>query len=168
MVQIISNTNIVFQVLVGNIPPNEDVRIELTYAAGLTEDEKNDSVRLNIPSHIGERYGEPSVAGTGSANAFINISVSVESVAPITQIGSSHAISSELGPYPSQRNAASLPSSHYARVSLTSDTPLNSFVLALTSSGLDAPRCIAEPHLTQDSVGVMFSFVPRFTLPDVP
>ncbi|KAJ7875306.1 von Willebrand factor type A domain-containing protein [Mycena olivaceomarginata] len=174
----------VFQVAVGNIPPKEQVKIELVYATELSEDEENDSVRFHLPVHIGARYGQPPTSPLSPRNPFANpffasaspkscfleISMSVESIAPITKISCpSHAVSTELGPDPALPNFKELPFSNYARVSLSSNSPLNQdFVLAIKSAGLDAPRCVAEVHPdpSHDTVAMALTFVPRFELPD--
>ncbi|KAJ7352653.1 von Willebrand factor type A domain-containing protein [Mycena albidolilacea] len=174
----------VFQVAVGNIPPKEQVKIELVYATELSEDEENDSVRFHLPVHIGARYGRPPTSPLSPRNPFANpffasaspkscfleISMSVESIAPITKISCpSHAVSTEIGPDPALPNFKELPFSNYARVSLSSNSPLNQdFVLAIKSAGLDAPRCVAEVHPdpSHDTVAMALTFVPRFKLPD--
>ncbi|KAJ7147292.1 von Willebrand factor type A domain-containing protein, partial [Mycena filopes] len=169
-----------FQVSVGNIPPNEQVQIELVYATELSEDEENDSIRFHLPVHIGARYGAApqSTSSAFRSNAFIssssptpflNILMSVEAIAPIAKIGSpSHTVSTELGPDPKLPNFKELPFSNYARVSLSSDSALDKdFVLTVKSAGLDTPRCIAELHPTNDTVAMGLTLVPRFKLPDV-
>ncbi|KAJ7041150.1 von Willebrand factor type A domain-containing protein [Mycena alexandri] len=175
----------VFQVSVGNIQAWAQVQVELVYATELSEDEENDSVRFHLPVHVGVRYGQAPMALSprnpfassfsssaftlSSGTPFLTLSISVESTAPISKIGSpSHAVSTELGPDPSLPNFKELPFSNYARVSLSSDSPLDKdFVLTVKSAGLDAPRCIAELHPEHDTVGMALTFVPRFKLPDV-
>jgi Mg-chelatase subunit ChlD len=162
----------VFQVSVGNIPSNEQVRIELVYSTELYDDEETDSVRFHLPVHIGDRYGRaPSdfTPASSSSPPFLTISTTVEAVAPISDIGSpSHTVSIELGPDPALPNFNELPSSNYARVSLSSDAALDKdFVLTFRSAGLDAPRCVAELHPTNDTTALALSFVPRFTLSDL-
>ncbi|KAJ7160710.1 von Willebrand factor type A domain-containing protein [Mycena filopes] len=170
----------VFEVSVGNIPPNEEVQIELVYATELAEDEENDSIRFHLPVHIGSRYGQaPQSAPTtfrrtawissSSPPPFLDVSISVEVVAPISKIGSpSHTVSTELGPDPKLPNFKELPFSNYARVSLSSDSALDKdFVLTVKSAGLDAPRCVAELHPTNDTVAMGLTLVPRFKLPEV-
>ncbi|KAJ6542748.1 von Willebrand factor type A domain-containing protein [Mycena capillaripes] len=188
----------VFNVSVGNIPPNEQVKIELVYATELSEDEENDSVRFHLPVHIGARYGQaptpvlsprnpfaspiaarffPASSSprnayfTQTSSPFLNITMSVESIAPISKIGCpSHAVSTELGPDPTLPNFKELPFSNYARVSLSSNSPLDKdFVLTIKSAGLDAPRCVAELHPApaHDTVAMALTFVPRFKLPDL-
>ncbi|KAJ7143665.1 von Willebrand factor type A domain-containing protein [Mycena filopes] len=168
-----------FQVSVGNIPPNEQVQIELLYATELAEDEENDSVRFHLPVHIGQRYGRAPASTpspfpdtflvSSSATPFLSITADVEAVAAISKIGSpSHTVSTELGPDPTLPNFKELPFSNYARVSLSSDSALDKdFVLAFKSAGLDAPRCIAEAHPTYATTALALSFVPRFSLPDL-
>ncbi|KAJ7223099.1 vault protein inter-alpha-trypsin domain-containing protein [Mycena pura] len=169
----------VFLVSVGNIPPNEQVKIELVYATELSEDEESDSIRFHLPVHIGARYGNspqspPSLfrnvfISASSPTPFLNISMSIEAQAPISKIGSpSHTVSTELGPDPKLPNFKELPFSNYARVSLSSDSALDKdFVLTVKSAGLDAPRCIAELHPVDDTVAMGLTLVPRFKLPDV-
>ncbi|KAJ7789557.1 hypothetical protein B0H14DRAFT_3573281 [Mycena olivaceomarginata] len=169
----------VFQVSVGNIPSNEQVQIELVYATELSEDEENDSIRFHLPVHIGARYGEapqskPFFGGntfisSSSPTPFLTLAMSVEAIAPISKIGCpSHSVSTELGPDPKLPNFKELPFSNYARVSLSSDSPLDKdFVLTIKSAGLDAPRCVAELHPEHDTVALGLTLVPRFKLPDL-
>ncbi|KAJ7223096.1 vault protein inter-alpha-trypsin domain-containing protein [Mycena pura] len=169
----------VFLVSVGNIPPNEQVKIELVYATELSEDEESDSIRFHLPVHIGARYGHspqspPSLFRNASISAssptpFLHIHMSIEAQAPISKIGSpSHTVSTELGPDPKLPNFKELPFSNYARVSFSSDSALDKdFVLTVKSAGLDAPRCIAELHPVDDTVAMGLTLVPRFKLPDV-
>ncbi|KAF7316166.1 hypothetical protein MIND_00134800 [Mycena indigotica] len=167
----------VFQVSVGNIPPKEQIKVELIYATELTEDEESDSIRFHLPMHIGVRYGKPPLSPNNpfadplpSGSSFVGLKLDIETVSPIVKIGSpSHVISTELGPDPALPNSNTLPFSNYARISASSDTPWDrDFVLTIGSAGLDAPRCVAEVHPTDDSVALSLSLVPRFTLPDVP
>ncbi|KAJ6602843.1 von Willebrand factor type A domain-containing protein, partial [Mycena vulgaris] len=170
----------VFQVAVGNIPSNEQVQIELVYATELSEDEESDSIRFHLPVHIGARYGQApqSIPSSFSRNVFISsssptpfltLAMSVEAIAPISKIGCpSHSVSTELGPDPKLPNSKQLPFSNYARVSLSSDSPLDKdFILTIKSAGLDAPRCVAELHPTQNTVAMGLTLVPRFKLPDL-
>ncbi|KAF7343881.1 hypothetical protein MSAN_01969400 [Mycena sanguinolenta] len=162
----------VFRVAVGNIPSHEQVQIELVYSTELAEDEESDSVRFHLPVHIGARYGEAPadfVPPPSSSSPFLTISTSVEALAPISNIGSpSHTVRTELGPDPALPNFKDLPSSHYARITLSSDTALDKdFVLTFKSAGLDSPRCVAELHPTNDTTALALSLVPRFTLPDL-
>ncbi|KAJ6476269.1 von Willebrand factor type A domain-containing protein, partial [Mycena sanguinolenta] len=164
----------VFKLAVGNIQPHEQVQIELIYATELTEDEENDSVRLHLPVHIGARYGIAPDAQINprqqqTSHTFLEICIDVEAAAPIANITCpSHTVSTELGPDPTLPNALELPFSNYARISLTSAAPLDKdFVLAVKSAGLDAPRCVAEPHPIHPTTALAFTVVPRFKLPDV-
>ncbi|KAJ7260945.1 von Willebrand factor type A domain-containing protein [Mycena haematopus] len=172
----------VFQVSVGNIPPNEQVQIELVYATELAEDEESDSIRFHLPVHIGARYGQgpqstptpSSFRGTvfissSSPTPFLTLAMSVEAIAPISKIGCpSHTVSTELGPDPKLPNFKELPFSNYARVSLSSDSPLDKdFVLTIKSAGLDTPRCVAELHPSHDTVALGLTLVPRFKLPEL-
>ncbi|KAJ6476339.1 von Willebrand factor type A domain-containing protein [Mycena sanguinolenta] len=172
----------VFQVSVGNIPPNEQVQIELVYATELSEDEENDSIRFHLPVHIGARYGQgpqskPSpfpfigrlFVSSSSPAPFLTLAMSVEAIAPISKIGCpSHSVSTELGPDTKLPNFKELPFSNYARVSLLSDSPLDKdFVLTVKSAGLDTPRCVAELHPAHDTMAMGLTLVPRFTLPEV-
>ncbi|KAF8125680.1 von Willebrand factor type A domain-containing protein [Mycena galopus ATCC 62051] len=163
-------TSDVFRLAVGNIQPQEKVKIELIYATELAEDEENDSIRFHLPVHIGARYGQaPDDQVEQAATAFLEIFVDVEAVAPIAKIGCpSHTISTELGPDPALPNAKELPFSNYARVYLSSQSALDKdFVLIVKSAGLDAPRCVAELHPIHNTTALTLTLVPRFRLPDV-
>ncbi|KAF7373331.1 hypothetical protein MSAN_00542700 [Mycena sanguinolenta] len=166
----------VFQLAVGNIPSKHEVQIELVYATELSEDEENDSIRFHLPVHIGARYGQPSPSfwripffSSASPTPFLTLAMSVETIAPISNIGCpSHPVLVKLGPDPNLPNFKDLPFSNYARVSLSSDSPLDKdFVLTLKSAGLDAPRCVAELHPTDKTVALGLTLVPRFKLPDL-
>ncbi|KAJ7482205.1 von Willebrand factor type A domain-containing protein, partial [Mycena galericulata] len=175
----------VFQVAVGNIPSKEQVKIELVYATELSEDEENDYIRFHLPTCIGTRYGQaPESAAAALKNPFTNlffsstsktpfldITISVEALAPIAKIGCpSHTVSTELGPDPALPNFKELPFSNYARISLSSESALDKdFVLTVKSAGLDTPRCVAElhPDPTHDTVALALTLVPRFKLPDL-
>ncbi|KAJ7279077.1 von Willebrand factor type A domain-containing protein, partial [Mycena rebaudengoi] len=171
----------VFKVSVGNIPPKEQVQVELVYATELSEDEESDSARFHLPVHIGARYGQapksPSKTSLftktvflPSANTpFLSLLMSVEAIAPIAKIGCpSHSVSTELGPDPKLPNFKELPFSNYARVSLSSNSALDKdFVLTIKSAGLDAPRCVAELHPSHNTVALGLTLVPRFKLPDL-
>ncbi|KAJ6482948.1 von Willebrand factor type A domain-containing protein, partial [Mycena vitilis] len=168
-------------VSVGNIPCQEQVKIELIYATELSEDEENDSVRFHLPVAVGARYGSaptsplsprnPFSPNYGRAPTFLRIAMSVETIAPIAKIGCpSHTVSTELGPDPALPNFKDLPFANYARVSLSSDAPLDKdFVLTIKSAGLDTPRCVAElhPDPSHNTVTLGLTFVPRFKLPDL-
>ncbi|KAJ7145802.1 von Willebrand factor type A domain-containing protein [Mycena epipterygia] len=169
----------VFQLAVGNIQAGETVQIELVYATVLSEDEENDSVRFHLPVHVGARYGQAPAHHwqtqdyawyfTGPSWPFLEISVTVEAVAPIAKISCpSHSVSTELGPDPTLPNSHELPFSNYARVSLSSEAALDKdFVLTVKSAGLDAPRCVAELHPIHPTVALALTVVPRFKLPDL-
>ncbi|KAI5481409.1 hypothetical protein MNV49_004165 [Pseudohyphozyma bogoriensis] len=169
----------VFQVSVGNILPGEKVKIEISFVVELDEDEENDSVRFKLPTYISTRYGAPPSSSTtpklpsvSAAASYFTLAASIESSSPIAKIGSpSHTIETTLGPDPALPNASQLPFSNYAKINLTSQSPLDKdFVLTVKSAGLDAPRCLAEIHPSQDhdSVALSLTMVPRFKLPDVP
>ncbi|KAF7297218.1 hypothetical protein MIND_00954900 [Mycena indigotica] len=171
----------VFQVSVGNIASNEQVQIELIYATELAEDEESDSIRFHLPVHIGARYGHAPTSprtfsfrnfflkAKSSPPPFLTVALNVEAQAPIAKIGSpSHTVSTELGPDPKLPNFNELPFSNYARISLSSESMLDKdFVLTVKSAGLDAPRCVAELHPTDNTVAMALTLVPRFKLPDV-
>lgn len=140
----------------------------------LTEGETGDSVRFHVPANVGCRYGdEPSTgkvappASTG--DTFFSVDVKIESAAPISKVNCpSHAVSTELGPDPSLPDAANLPFANYARVTCRSNLALSSdFVVEITSTGLDRPRCVVERHPTQDSAAISLTVVPRFKLDEL-
>lgn len=165
----------VFTVSVGNILPNETVIVEISYATELTEDEVNDSVRLHVPAHIGDRYGSSPIelvaaaAAASSSDAFFTLSTTIESATAIAQIGCpSHTVEITLGIPPTLVDAVALPSSHYAQLTFTSETTLDrDIIITVKSSGLDSPRCIAETHPSHETIALSLTMVPKFTLPDV-
>lgn len=167
----------VFTVTVGNILPNESVKVEISYITELSEDEDLDSTRFSLPTFISTRYGftgpshSPALASAAPTSAFFTLSASVETASPISQIGSpSHTLNTELGPDPSLPNFSQLSFSNFARVSLTSPSALEKdFILTIKSTGLDSPKCIAEVHPQEgtDSIAMALTMVPRFHVPDL-
>ncbi|KAF7345101.1 hypothetical protein MVEN_01673800 [Mycena venus] len=170
------------QLVVGNVQPHEKVQIELVYAIELTEDEENDSIRFHLPAHLGSVYGQLPLsfapqndhsryfsAPFQRQTPFLEIFVTVEAVAPIASITCpSHIVLTELGLDPALPHAQEIPFVNYARISLTSEAPLDKdFVLAVKSAGLDAPRCVAELHPIHPTTALKFTLVPRFKLPDL-
>ncbi|KAK7055153.1 von Willebrand factor type A domain-containing protein [Favolaschia claudopus] len=162
----------VFRIAVGNIRAQEKVQIELMYATELTEDEENDSVRFHLPLHIGARYGHTDgiITLQQASGAFLDIFAAIETTSPINKVSSpSHPVVIELGPDLALPHPKDLPFSNYARVSLSSETPLSQdFVLTVKSDGLDSPRCVAEVHPLHATAALAFTVVPRFKLPDLP
>ncbi|KAF7331152.1 hypothetical protein MSAN_02433800 [Mycena sanguinolenta] len=122
----------VFQLAVGNIPSKH----EFISALDMGNPVHPSGVFLSFPQHL--------------RPPFLTLAMSVETIAPISNIGCpSHPVLVKLGPDPNLPNFKDLPFSNYARVSLSSDSPLDKdFVLTLKSAGLDAPRCVAELHPT--------------------
>ncbi|KAM0753175.1 hypothetical protein T439DRAFT_339005 [Meredithblackwellia eburnea MCA 4105] len=167
-----------FSVSVGNILPNEHVKVELKYSTELTEDEENDSIRFHVPAVIGARYGAPPTptitsrwasSYTDSSSTFFSFSCNIESLTPIAKISCpSHTVETTLGPDPSVPNASSLVFSNYARVAFSSPKALErDIILTLKAASLDSPRCIAEVHPEDKSIALKLTMVPRFKLPDV-
>ncbi|KAF7345069.1 hypothetical protein MVEN_01670200 [Mycena venus] len=154
----------VFQVAVGNIPSKQRVQIELVYATELSEDEESDSIRFHLPVHIGARYGQ---APQPILSSFLRkFFISSSSPTPFLTLAMSSLLSS--APIQSCPTSSSSHSPNYARVSLSSDSPLDKdFVLTIKSAGLDTPRCVAELHPSHDTVALGLTLVPRFKLPDL-
>ena len=167
----------VFQVSVGNLKHKETVTIELSYVTEVTEDEENDTLRVHIPAHIGARYGtppsstssRPSVTLPTSGTPIFQLSISIETVHPISRIGCpGHTVETSLGPDPSLSNAADLPFFNFARVSFSSPTSLDKdFILTLKSAALDSPHCVLEVHPKDETIALGLTMVPRFKLPDL-
>lgn len=142
--------------------------MHLTYATELSEDEKNDSVRLHIPAHIGQRYGitPPNHHPSHKDAVEFTVQVDIEAASPIRLVSSrTHGIELQLGPEALSGIVTDVPHSHFARATCTARSLEKDFVLTVQATGSDAPRCFAE----QSDVTAAFALtlVPKFNLPAV-
>ncbi|SCV70552.1 BQ2448_3314 [Microbotryum intermedium] len=173
---LVQETPDTFQMLVGNLLPQERVTIQLEYVTELIEDEQNDSIRFHLPMHIGQRYGENDFESSSSAfqastsnSTFFDLTTSIEAVSAITKITCpSHTVSTELGPDASIADkvpAQEVP--NFATVSFSSPrTLVKDFVLSIVAKSSDTPRCIAERHPSNDSSALSITLVPKFNAPE--
>lgn len=158
---------------VGNVLPNETVKIELTYVTELTEGDTSDSIRFHVPAIVGQRYGQQPHFGAApapvSSKTAFEFQASIEATSAITKVASpSHPVSLELGPDPPLPHAKDLPAANYARVSFGTETTLEKdVVLNIHAAGLDQPRCVAELDPDGKTAAVSLTLVPRFRLPEV-
>ncbi|KDE05518.1 hypothetical protein MVLG_04111 [Microbotryum lychnidis-dioicae p1A1 Lamole] len=165
-----------FQMLVGNLLPQERVTIQFEYVTELTEDEQNDSIRFHLPMHIGQRYGDKDLDSSPSASrtstletTFFDLTTSIEALSAIRKIMCpSHTVSTELGPDASiadQVPAQEVP--NFATVSFSSPRALDKdFVLSIVAKYSDNPRCIAERHPSNPSSALSITLVPKFNAPE--
>jgi Mg-chelatase subunit ChlD len=158
----------VFEMCLGNIPPQTTVNVEITYINELKADLGGDGVLVTIPTSVAPRYGTPPADYTqGSADGStvapaengLAIKVEVSALAPIYKLESrTHPISVELGnPTKTSRIgdlvSASVtpgfdPKKARATLSDRATTLGKDFVLLIlvTDKTMLASRALLEPH----------------------
>ncbi|KAF9258585.1 hypothetical protein L218DRAFT_727505 [Marasmius fiardii PR-910] len=165
-------TDDVFTILVGSVPPREIIKTKLTYVMNLLNEDV-DEVRFQLPSHVGERYGDlpqPLVrASSPSPSTRVRISVDVQTSGTIRSTFSpSHAEFITITPYSTHLNR---PSRRRSSIKFRSRDYLDrDFVLIIHADKLDAPRCFAELEGNPDhkaTLALQFTFIPKFSLPPI-
>jgi hypothetical protein len=133
-----------------------------------------DHMRLQLPMHIGERYGDQADLATSAPSQRTRVRIKAD----IQTSGLIHDISSPS--HPGQLTAARLPThvpgrdsrrrwtvSYKSKIFLEKD-----FVLIIHAEHLDAPRCFAELDAHPESgrratLALQFTVIPKFELPPV-
>ncbi|KAF1736142.1 von Willebrand factor A domain-containing protein 5A [Beauveria bassiana] len=165
----------VFTTTLGNVGPNEEAKVEITYLGELKHDAEVDGLRYTIPTNIAPRYADGLVlpipdhqanVTTEEASLAVTIDVDLATGAAIESVQSpSHPISVKIGTTSKRPNDdASL---QYASASLTrSDVQLDKdFIVQVCAKGLGDPSAVLETHATIPSRrAIMATLVPRFNL----
>ena len=166
-----------FSSRVGNVPPGEEVFVEITYLGELKHDAETDGVRLTIPTAIAPRYGFKSTEledfnGNASSATYkggirILVDVAVEDGVAIHGVQSpTHYIAITMGRTSSMPKEAF--DNQHASVTLTMGTMEldKDFILVVTSKGHDTPRALLETHPTiPNHRALLATLVPKFNLP---
>lgn len=168
---------LVFSISLGNIAALETITIHVRYLQTLTDDEKRDQVRFSFPRGYTHRYGAAPSSTPGLAHAPeqpFSMDIVVQQGTPIKSIScpSGHPMEIELGKPDRFDVDPSTMDSQLATVTIndSSGSLDKDILLIVTATNLDYPRCFVEAHPSpsEDSVAMGLTFVPRFTLPDVP
>ncbi|OAA66382.1 von Willebrand domain containing protein [Akanthomyces lecanii RCEF 1005] len=165
----------VFTTALGNVGPNEEARVEITYLGELKHDAEVDGLRYTMPTHIAPRYADDLVLPipvhqsdviTTDASLSVTVDVDLATGAAIKSLQSpSHPISVNIGTTSTRPNDN--PSLQYASASLTrSDGQLDKdFIVQVCAKGLGDPSAILETHATMPNRrALMATLVPRFNL----
>ncbi|KAM3511248.1 hypothetical protein MY11210_005117 [Beauveria gryllotalpidicola] len=165
----------VFTTTLGNVGPNEEAKVEITYLGELKHDAEVDGLRYTIPTNIAPRYADDLVlpipdhqanVTTKEASLAVTIDVDLATGAAIKSVQSpSHPISVKIGTTSKRPNDD--PSLQYASASLTrSDVQLDKdFIVQVCAKGLGDPSAVLETHATIPSRrAIMATLVPRFNL----
>ncbi|KAI0916398.1 hypothetical protein AcW1_008870 [Taiwanofungus camphoratus] len=158
----------VFVISIGAIPPEQDVKVYITYVTELSDDELLNEVRFSLPTYIADRYGTPpsqtNSPSSSSTSATFNITADVQMNSQIKDIASpSHFIKVA----PTQKGSTMYSST----VTLDPAYPAfldKEFILSIIATSLDAPRCVAEVLPAKNSVAISLTLVPHFGLPPIP
>lgn len=163
-----------FTTTVGNIPPDTQAVVTITYLGELKHDMEVDGIRYTIPTRIFPRYGplpdlfrekkDFSALGMG-----ISITVDAEVAAGsfIQKISSpSHPIAVTMGTTSLAPNDDHSPTKASASLSLDKTSLETDFVLQIVAKDSGIPRAILENHPTvSDHRALMATLVPKFALP---
>ncbi|KAH9935466.1 uncharacterized protein B0H18DRAFT_1114207 [Fomitopsis serialis] len=129
----------IFVMHVGSIKPGQSVKVIISYAMELADDELLNQVRFSLPTYIGERYGTPPGRLSGSSTtawATFSVSVDIRMTSVIENVVSpSHGIGVA---YDEERTRCSV------------------------AGKIDVPRCVAEVLPEKRSVALSLTLVPRF------
>jgi von Willebrand factor type A domain/Vault protein inter-alpha-trypsin domain len=172
-----SNAADCFTTRIGNVPPGEEVIVEIIYLGELKNDAETDGVRFTIPTVIAPRYGsvsedsaglpEISTSVTDKYGIRILVDIAVEEGVAIRGVQSpTHPIAMTMG------RTSSMPEevfdNQYASATLTlGKTHLEKdFIIVVASKGHDTPRALLEHHPTiPNHRALMATLVPKFGLP---
>lgn len=165
----------VFSCMLGNVGPEELVKVEITYLGELKHDAEVDGLRYTIPTFIAPRYSANRLLSdtpdqlSSSKPTPLNITVDVDmaSGASIKTVQSpSHPISVNIGTTSS--TSSQEPSLQRASASYSlADSHLDKdFIVQVCASNLGTPSAVIETHPTiPNRRAVMATLVPRFNLP---
>ncbi|KAG7090790.1 hypothetical protein E1B28_009874 [Marasmius oreades] len=162
----------VFTISVGAIPPRDNVKTKLTFVMNLLNEDV-DEVRFQLPTHVGERYGDlpqPLVgASSTSSSTRVRINIDVQTSGTIRSTFSpSHAEFISITPYSTHLNR---PSRRRSTIKFRSREYLDrDFVLIIHADKLDKPRCFAELEGNPDhkaTLALQFTVIPKFSLPPI-
>ncbi|KAL0581376.1 hypothetical protein V5O48_000640 [Marasmius crinis-equi] len=165
-------TDDVFTISVGSIPAHETIKTKLIYVMNLLNQDV-DEVRFQLPSHVGERYGDlPQQlvgASSSSSSTRIRINVDVQTSGTIRSIFSpTHGESISITPYSTHLNR---PSRRRSTIKFRSREYLDrDFILIVHADKLDAPRCFAELEGNPQhkaTLALQFTLIPKFNLPPI-
>lgn len=167
----------IFETVVGNIPPQTVVKVEITYVNELKADNGGDGMLVTIPTSIAPRYGTPPTGYPTSSSLRtvengLKIQIEVSASLPIQKLESpTHPISVELGSegHPTRTESfRNLGERGFdpkkARASLSDRNAVlgKDFVLLIVASSHLPPRALVEchPSLPDQSV-VMTTIIPQ-------
>lgn len=165
----------VFGVTLGNVPPNADIVVELTYAGELRHDASIDGLRYMLPTSIAPRYGDyPGDVLHSNAVSSGGISITVDidmGKSAIRRVQSpSHPIALSMGELSTAQKDSNEPppfSPSQASATLTQGTTelAGDFILQLLIDDISKPQAILEVHPTLPAQrAIMATMVPKFTL----
>ncbi|TQV90818.1 hypothetical protein V2A60_002498 [Cordyceps javanica] len=164
----------VFTTALGNVGPDDEVKVQVTFLGELKHDAEVDGLRYTIPTHIAPRYADDFVvpipahdySTAKDASLSVTIDVDLATGTAIKSVQSpSHPISVNIGTTSTRPNDD--PSLQYASASLTrSDVQLDKdFIVQVCAKGLGDPSAVLETHAAIPSRrAIMATLVPRFNL----
>ncbi|VUC30561.1 unnamed protein product [Clonostachys rosea] len=160
----------IFSTTIGNLPPGEEVRVELTYLGELKHDAEINGLRLTIPTRISPRYGstmwEAKAPGVAERGMSITVDVEMPGSSPIKSIQSpSHPMSVTIGTLstaPLAEPSLSKASASFSQSSVGLDIDV---VIDVVATNLGEPAAFLETHPTiPNQRALMATLVPKFNL----
>ena len=165
----------IFTTSIGNIPPNDEVKVEITYLGELPWDAEADGNRFTIPTFIAPRYGSnndlpnytPQARDRGEIKISVDVTLEEGSIIRGLQ-SSSHPIAVTMGRNVKDDDDSFDNSRASATLSLQSTQLDKDFVLVVLAKEQDTPRALLETHNSlPDHRAIMTTLVPRFNLPQI-
>ena len=170
-----------FTTSIGNVPPESEAVVYITYLGELEHDSQADGVRLTLPSVIAPRYGtgpaltksalpEKLVHAVEHGKIDITVDVEMSKDSRITTIQSpSHPVTVTLGR--ASVNAEDVFEANLASAAYTGKHGdvffEKDFVVIVKATGQDVPYALLETHQTiLNQRAIMASLVPKFNLPN--
>ncbi|KAF8512082.1 hypothetical protein BU17DRAFT_96585 [Hysterangium stoloniferum] len=155
----------IFVVSIGSLQPNTTVTVVISYVMDMSDNDQDDTIRYQLPSHVAGRYGAPSTSilyplkGTVH-RARLSITADIQMSGNILHVESNYNLVDMLLP-PIRRNPAGCIFHVTRRQFNSDDVSLNkNFLLIVQAIDLDISRCIAE--CDGASTALSLTIVPQF------
>lgn len=181
----------VFVITIGAIPRRQNIEVTITvrknynlpvcsdtsnvlsqYVIELSDGDLHNRVEFCLPTYIAERYGpaplELTAPSSSSGSTIFNITAEIQMTSKILSVTSpSHSIKVK------PRNDKDPNNSKYrSTVKLAPEARPGrldtDFVLAIQAEGLGEARCVAEQRVSEKTVALSLTLVPKFMLEHLP
>ncbi|KIX04165.1 uncharacterized protein Z518_07719 [Rhinocladiella mackenziei CBS 650.93] len=168
----------VFTTSIGNVPPREEVHVEIVYLGELKHDAETDGSRFTVPTIIAPRYGSVSsdsadrLSSTNAVNKggiSILVDVTLEEGSIVRGLQSpSHPIAVTMG-RTSAMNEDAFNNNHASATLTLGTTELDKdFIIVVLAKGNEIPRALLETHPNiPNQRAIMTTLIPKFNIPNI-